>query len=119
MNSLRQNKYSRQLLKDLSDIFQLHVNPHVPKCLVTLTSTEVSPDLSLCKVYVSILPLKDASEVMELLDHRKSEIRKFLGNQIGKRVRKIPELAFFHDTTEEEASHLDRLIDNLNIPPEK
>jgi ribosome-binding factor A len=45
------------------------------------------------------------------------EIRKHLGNKIGKRVRKIPEIAFFHDDTEEKASYMDRLIDNLDIPP--
>lgn len=106
------------LIKDLGEIFHVHVNQYFHDCLVTLTDTEVSPDLSFCRIYVSVLPIDKAGEVMDILENRKSEIRKFLGNKIGKRIRKIPEIAFFHDTTEEKASHIDQLIDNLNIPPE-
>ena len=106
------------MIKDLSEIFQHHFNHYFGHSLVTLTETDVSPDLSLCRVYISVLPIQNAPDIMDILNQRKSEIRKYLGNKIGKRIRKIPELAFFHDTTEEKASEMDRLIDNLNIPPD-
>ncbi len=119
MESRRQHKFSRQMLKDITDIFQrdpLHFFGH---SLVTVTDVKVAVDLSLAKVYFSILPIEKASDVLFNLNEKKAEIRRKLGNQIGKRVRKIPELAFFHDDTEEKASYLDRLIDNLDIPPEE
>ena len=118
MDGKRQNKYSRQILKDLSEIFQKDPRHFFGKAFVTLTDVEVSPDLSLARVYFSVFPIQDAEGVFDRLDDIKSEIRKLLGNKIGKRIRKIPELAFFHDTTGEEASKMDRLIDGLDIPPE-
>lgn len=117
MESKRQQKISRQIQKDLGEIFQKDPRHFFGHSLVTLTEVEVSPDLSLAKIYLSVFPIKDAEEVFFHLNDIKSEVRKLLGNKIGKRIRKIPELAFFHDDTEEKAAHMDRLIDSLNIPP--
>ena len=118
MDGKRQNKYSRQILKDLSEIFQKDPRHFFGNAFVTVTDVEVSPDLSLARVYFSVLPISDADSVFERLDDVKSEVRKLLGNKIGKRIRKIPELAFFHDKTGEQASKMDKLIDSLDIPPE-
>ena len=119
MDSKRQHKFSRQIQKDLSEIFQRDPRHFFNNSLVTITGVEVSPDLGFAKVYLSVFPVKDVEDVFYNIEQKKSEIRKLLGNKIGKRVRIVPELAFFHDNTEEEASKIDRLIDNLNIPPDK
>jgi len=116
-SSKRQNKYGRQIQKDLSEIFQKDPRHYFGHSLVTVTGVDMSPDLSLARVFLSVFPIKDAEDVFFNLDHRKSEIRKHLGNKIGKQVRIVPELAFFHDDTEETASHMDQLIDSLDIPP--
>lgn len=116
MQSQRQQKYARQLQKDLGEIFQKDPKHFFGNSLVTLTGVEVSPDLSFAKLFMSVFPIKDAEDVFFRLNEGKSEIRKLLGNKIGKRVRIVPEIAFFHDDTEEKASHLDKLIDSLNIP---
>ncbi|MBV6640252.1 MAG: 30S ribosome-binding factor RbfA [Cyclobacteriaceae bacterium] len=117
MDSKRQHKFSRQILKDLSEIFQKDPRHFFNNSLVTITGVEVSPDLGFAKVFLSVFPVKDAEDVFYNIESKKGEIRKLLGNKIGKRVRIIPELAFFHDNTEEKASKIDRLIDNLKIPP--
>lgn len=117
MQSQRQQKYARQLQKDLGEIFQKDPRHFFGHSLVTLTGVEVSPDLSFAKLFLSVFPIKDAEDVFFGLNEKKSEIRKLLGNKIGKRVRIVPEIAFFLDDTEEKASHIDSLIDNLNIPP--
>ncbi len=117
MDSKRQQKFSRQILKDLSEVFQKDPRHFFNHALVTITGVEVSPDLALARVYLSVFPAKDAEDVFYNMENKKGEIRKLLGNKIGKRVRIVPELAFFHDETEEQASKMDKLIDNLNIPP--
>ncbi|WP_421874168.1 30S ribosome-binding factor RbfA [Marinoscillum sp.] len=115
--SKRQVKYGRQIQKDLGQIFQKDPRHFFGNSLVTITGVEMSPDLSLARVYLSVFPIKDAEEVFFNLDEKKSEVRRNLGRLIGKQVRIVPELAFFHDDTEEKASKMDQLIDNLNIPP--
>ncbi len=117
MSGKRQIKFGKQIQKDLSEIFQRDTRHYFGNSLVTVTGVEMSPDLSLARVYMSVLPISNAEEVFDKLDHHKSEVRKHLGNKIGKQVRIVPELAFFHDDTEETASHMDQLIDNLEIPP--
>ncbi len=118
MDGKRQNKYSRQILKDLTEIFQKDPRHFFGSAFVTVTGVEVSPDLSLARVYFSVLPISGADGVFDRINELKSEVRKLLGNKIGKRIRKIPELAFFHDATGEQASKMDKLIDSLDIPPE-
>lgn len=115
MSSTRQQKFSRQLLKDLSEIFQKDPRGYFGNSLVTLTGVEMSPDLSFAKLFLSVFPVKDADTVFFQLNEKKSEIRKHLGNKIGKRVRIIPQIAFFHDDTQEQASKMDQLIASLNI----
>ena len=116
MQSKRQVKYGRQLKKDLADIFQQDTQHYFGHSLVTITDITVSPDLGLARVYLSVLPIKGAQSIFDRLDELKKEIRLKLGKKIGNHVRIIPELAFFHDDTEERASRMDQLIDGLNIP---
>ena len=117
METKRQIKYGKQLQKDLAEIFQRDPSHFFNTSLGTITGVSVSPDLGLARVYLSIFPISQAEEVFAHLNDIKSEIRLKLGKKIGSRVRIIPEIAFFHDDTEEKASKIDKLIDNLNIPP--
>ena len=117
MESKRQHKFSRQIHKDISDVFQKDPKHFFGNNLVTITKVDVAVDLSLAKIFFSVLPVQNGHEVIEHLNNLKSEIRKKLGLLIGKRIRKIPELAFFLDEQEEKASYMDQLIDSLDIPP--
>ena len=117
MESKRQHKFSRQIQKDIIEVFQKDPKHFFGNSLVTITKVDVAIDLSLAKIYFSVLPVQNGEEVIDRLDQHKSEVRKKLGNLIGKRIRKIPELAFFIDEVEEQAAHMDRLIDSLHIPP--
>lgn len=116
MSEKRQIKFGRQIQKDLGEIFLRDSRHYFGNSLVTVTGVKMSPDLSLAKVYMSVLPIADANEVFDRVNAYKSELRKNLGNKIGKQVRIVPELAFFHDNTEEKAAYMDHLIDSLEIP---
>lgn len=118
MESKRQVKYGRQLQKDLAEVFQKDPQHFFGNSLVTITEVSVSPDLGLARVYLSVFPIIDAERVFNNLNEIKGEVRFKLGKIIGSRVRIVPELAFFHDDTEEKASKIDSLIDGLDIPPE-
>jgi ribosome-binding factor A len=115
--STRQQKYSKLIQKELSDIFLRDQRGILDNAFITIADVRMSPDLGVAKVYISMLLVKEKEKVLENITSRKSEIRKALGNRIGKQVRIIPELIFFKDEVEEQATRLDELIKNLNIPP--
>jgi ribosome-binding factor A len=117
MDTKRQHKYSKLILRDLAEIFQHDLRDSFGSVLVTLTGVEVSPDLSVASVYVSVLPNSAREQVMEILDNRKSHVRGELGRRIGKQARIVPDLRFFLDETGEQASKMDDLFSGLSIPP--
>lgn len=84
---------------------------------ITIVEVRVSPDLSVAKVYISMMLAPDKQRVLTKLDAHKKEIRRALGDRIRNQARIIPELAFFIDEVEEKAQRMDDLINGLNIPP--
>jgi ribosome-binding factor A len=115
----RQQKYARLIQKELSDIFQRDKKGILDNAFVTIADVKVSPDLSVAKVYISMLLAKEREKLLEKITSRKNEIRKALGDKIGKQVRIVPDLVFFIDEVEENAQKIENLIKTLNIPPEK
>ncbi|HMQ00329.1 MAG TPA: 30S ribosome-binding factor RbfA [Cyclobacteriaceae bacterium] len=113
----RQQKFARLIQKELGEIFQKDKRNILGNAFVSVVDVQVSTDLSFAKIYLGMMLIQDKQKVLDVINTRKSEIRKALGNRIAKQVRHIPELAFFIDEVEENAMRLDALIDSLNIPP--
>jgi ribosome-binding factor A len=113
----RQQKFSRLIQKELSDIFQRDKKGILDNTFITIADVKVSPDLSVARIFISMMLAKDKQKTLDNLNLRKREIRKALGDKIGKQVRVVPELIFVIDEVEENAQRLDDLIKNLNIPP--
>ncbi len=118
METQRQHKYSKQILKDLAQIFQRNIQDNFRGAFVTLKAVKISPDLAIATVYVSVLPMAKGEEVMDIINQHGKRIRGLLGNAIGKQARIVPHLRFFLDNTEEEATKMDSIIEKLDIPKE-
>jgi ribosome-binding factor A len=114
--SKRQQKFARLILKDLSEILQQDKRGILEGAFITISDVMMSPDLSIAKVYLSMLMIKDREALLEKINDRKSEIRKALGNKIGKQVRIVPNLLFYIDDIPENASRIDKIIGDLDIP---
>lgn len=115
--STRQQKFSRLIQKELSDVFQRDRRGILGSTFITIQDVRVSPDLGVARIYISMMLAKDKQKTLETLNLHKKEIRKALGDKIAKQVRIIPELIFEIDEVEENAQRLEDLIKNLNIPP--
>lgn len=115
METKRQQKYSKLIQKELGEIFQREGKPLVGKAMVTVVRVLMSPDLGVAKVNLSFL-LADNQALFERINENKGQLRKFLGNRIGKSVRVIPELVFYLDESAAYAQHMDEVISKLDIP---
>lgn len=117
MEGIRQQKVAKLIQKDLSEIFQKDKWGLFKNKLVTVTEVKVTPDFSIARVYLSMMMVKDKDALIDKVTEHKGEIRKLLGNRIGKQMRKVPDLEFYNDEVQERAARIDSLIENLDIPP--
>jgi ribosome-binding factor A len=119
MESKRQQKFSRQIQKDLSEIFQKELKGAFGNAFITITEVKISPDLGQAKSYLSVMLAPDKEGLLDEIREKTKQIRNILANKIRHQVRIIPELLFFLDDTAEYAAKMDALISNLDIPPLK
>jgi len=115
--TVRQQKFGKLIQKELSDIFQRDKRGVLDNAFITIAEVRMSPDLSVAKVYISMMLAKNKESILDKINIHKKEIRKALGDRIRNQARIIPELVFFIDEVEENAMKMDDLIKGLNIPP--
>ncbi|MDY4043676.1 MAG: 30S ribosome-binding factor RbfA [Marinifilaceae bacterium] len=110
MDSIRQNKVSRLIQRDLSEMFQKECREFTQGAMLSVTTVRVSPDLSYARIYLSIFPSNRAEEVLKTLEEKNKSIRFILGKKIGKQTRIIPELKFFVDDSLDYIDKIDNLL---------
>ncbi len=109
METTRQNKIARLIQKELSDIFQKQTR-HMRGVLVSVSACRISPDMSICRAYLSVFPSGKAEEIVENINTNQRQVRYELGTRLGKQLRIIPELKFFVDDSLDYAQHIDDLL---------
>ncbi|MDL2230315.1 30S ribosome-binding factor RbfA [Alistipes sp. OttesenSCG-928-L06] len=110
METTRQQKVSRQIQKDISDIFIKEGADLVRGAMVSVTKVRISPDLALAKVYVSVFPFDKAQQILQSLHGNVSQIRKALGTRVRTQLRIVPELSFYIDDSLEYVENIERLL---------
>lgn len=110
MDSIRQNKVSRLIQRDLSEMFQHECKEYAAGAMLSITTVRVSPDLSYAKIYVSIFPSELSDSVIKSLEDNNKNIRFILGRKVGKQMRIIPELRFFIDDSLDYIEKIDGLL---------
>ena len=86
---------------------------------VTVMGIKLSPDLSVALIFIRVLDNSKSDFVNERFQERKHYIKQYIVKAIAKKIRKIPEIKFIIDSTEHEASRVNKIISNLDIPPKK
>jgi len=109
METTRQNKIARLIQKELSDIFQRQT-AGMSGVLVSVSACRISPDMSVCRVYLSIFPSERAEEIIENIRSNVKSVRYELGTRVRMQLRIIPELKFFVDDSLDYVDHIDELL---------
>ncbi len=109
----RPQKVADLIQRELSDLLRREVrDPRVG--MVTLTSVDVSPDLSHAKVFFTLLQKEKIDETAQALQRAAG----FLRSQLAHRMKMYttPELRFVYDESVERGDRLSRLIDSAIRP---
>jgi len=123
LESTRQQKISRLIQQDLGDIFLREMKPVLGNSLITVTGVRISPDLSIARVHVSIMPIGDIPAqgdkpaepatkqgIIDAILTHASDIRRRLGNREAKQLRIIPQLDYYLDDSLDYVEKIDRLL---------
>jgi ribosome-binding factor A len=119
MDSMRQQKYSRLIQKEIGEIFQREGYNFFGKAFVTVTGAQISPDLGVAKIYISIFGVKENHAVLDQIEKHNKDIRKLLGSRIRHQARIIPELKFFLDDSLDYVEKIEKLLKDTKQPPEE
>lgn len=111
--SIRTERVAELIQRELGSIFQ----KELPRngALTTIVAVKVTPDLSVARVYLSVLGAKDLAQ--SVLGHVKKEtkfFRKELASKIRNQFRQMPELEFYLDDVAEKAARIDELLRQAN-----
>ncbi len=108
MSVQRSDRVAGLLRRELADIVQHEFEYEIPRGLISLTDVEVSRDLSHAKVYVAVLEIEQAPEIIKFLNEHAGRVRHQLGGRI--RLRLTPSLKFLHDTSSESGQRIEQLL---------
>ena len=108
MKSQRQEKIARMLQKELGEIFMLYARK-MKGILISVTKVNITPDLSIAHISLSIFPSEKTTEVMEQIGIDAKTVRYDLGRRV-KNMRIVPELIFHIDDSLDYLENIDRLL---------
>ena len=109
-SSGRPQKLGDQIQRELSQLLAQELrDPRV--AMVTITSVDVSPDISHARVFFTMLEKAKLADTLQGLRRAAG----FLRSQLARRIKlyTTPELRFEYDESVERGDHLSRLIDSV------
>lgn len=110
MESVRQQKVSRLLQKELGLLFQNNFKHLCQGNMVSITVVRVTPDLSFARIYVSVFPTKEPEKMVEHFNDHLPEISHALYQRIRNQFRKMPEIRFYYDDSLEYAARINEIL---------
>ncbi len=102
VNSLLEREVGQYLVRD----FEFPVGS-----VVTVTRVQTAADLSVAKIWVSVLPIESAPRVLRTIKSGLAELQHILNRRLN--MRFVPKLSFLFDSTEAEAARIEGLLDEL------
>ena len=111
--NLRPERLAQSMKREIAEILEHQLNdPRLQGLVVSVTDVEVTGDLSLARVYVSVL---ETGEVRERALAALRSATGFVRHQLAPRLdlREIPELRFIHDDSIERGARVEELLRKL------
>lgn len=113
MNIKRANRIGEEIRKIVSELLINGLKDPRVSSLTSVSSVEVTRDLSFVKIYVSVLGNEEEKkDTIDGLNSAKGFIRKTIGSNLD--IRHTPQPIFILDESIEEGIRMSKLIDDIN-----
>tara|TARA_B100000497_G_C7673023_1_gene406250 strand:+ start:655 stop:1050 length:396 start_codon:yes stop_codon:yes gene_type:complete len=98
IESNRQKKIAGVLQQDLAKVLQNKLREAgQSSIIISVSKVSVTTDLSIAKVYVSVFPSTNASQITDELNGIKPKIKHEIAQLTKHQLRRMPELTFYND----------------------
>ena len=113
----RQKKIGTVLQQEIAALLQNAIRKgNVSNLMISVTKVNVTSDLSIAKVYLSIFPNNLASSYFENLKENRSQLRHDLSQKMKNQLRRIPELHFYLDDSLDYIEAIEKELDKGENP---
>tara|TARA_R110002072_G_scaffold22615_1_gene79356 strand:+ start:184404 stop:184799 length:396 start_codon:yes stop_codon:yes gene_type:complete len=115
--SNRQKKIAGVLQNDLANVLQNMLRESGQLgILISVSKVNVTVDLSIAKVYVSVFPSEKATNVVKELNTLKPSIKHQIAQLTRHQLRKMPDLSFYNDDSLEYIDKIDKAVKGEENP---
>jgi ribosome-binding factor A len=119
MESNRQKKISSVLQSDLVDVLQGSATKGgLYGIIISVSKVNVTVDLSIAKVYLSIFPNNRAKELIEGIRSNAHLIKHEIAQRTRNQLRRMPDLEFFIDDSLEYIDQIEKSLKGSDNPIE-
>lgn len=114
MPSKNQGRLAQDMKRTIIDIIGNMKDPRLEGGLLTVTRVDVTPDLDLARVYVSVMghqggPAPVVAALQKAAGHVRTEVSRRM------HIRKAPRLEFMLDEGAAYAAHINEILSGLDI----
>jgi ribosome-binding factor A len=111
--SNRPERVAHLMRREVAEILQRRVRDPRVTAMVSVTDVEVTHDLSMARIFVSIMPGgPEAERTLEALQSAAGFVRHELAPRLG--LREVPNLRFVHDTSIDRGARVDELLRRID-----
>lgn len=117
METNRQKKIGALLQNDLVDILQGEVRKNgISNLVISVSKVNVTSDLSIAKVYLSVFPTDKAGEILAAVRSNTPLIKHDLSQRVKMQLRKVPNLIFYIDDSLDQIEKIDKELKGESNP---
>jgi len=113
MANVRMSRINAEIQKCIAEIITNKINnPAIDNMIVSVVRVDTAPDLSDCKVYISILGSESQKKIcFDAIVNSAGFIRRELSHMI--RLKITPNLNFKYDTSYEKSERINELLEQI------
>ena len=114
MPTKNQGRMAQDMKRELIDIISHMKDPRITGGLLTVTRLDVTPDLDVAKVHISVMGREGGEgEVIKGLNRAAGHVRTEISRRMH--IRKAPRFVFVADDSAAYAAHIHALLKQLDV----
>ena len=115
--SPRQQKINKVIQQELAEMLQGSIRSHgVANLMISVTKVQVTADLSIAKIYLSIFPSEQSENYLNNIRENTTQIRHDLSQRMKNQLRRVPNLHFYIDDSLDYIDKIDVALKAENNP---